>query len=108
MADDGQLTLFLDLGAGVLDGAMVETAAYLVGATNSNEIEFPIWRNAEFDCKGHARGLEFLHLLLVRRSLSFPSSSTFFRVFSDLWARSTPAPPGGRSGAPRQGHGMRH
>jgi Eco57I restriction-modification methylase len=82
MADDGQLTLFLDLGAGVLDGAMVETAAYLVGATNSNEIEFPIWRNAEFDCKGHAHGLEFLHLLLVT-ALTF--LSFFLNLFSSFF-----------------------
>jgi hypothetical protein len=36
----GGLIRFLDLGAGVLDGAMVETAAYLLGTMSSNEIEF--------------------------------------------------------------------
>ena len=45
--EPGTLNLFLDLGAGVLDGAMVETAAYVIGTRPSTNIKFFDSKNSD-------------------------------------------------------------
>lgn len=53
-----RLTQFLDLGSGVLDGAMVETAAYILDAEPSEGILYADWRRSNSKNQADLGGID--------------------------------------------------